>query len=413
MDHRSTSVSPLGLAQPRTRLIFRFILAFNSALALGAVGLWLLAVQQDLIWRADFSAFYTGWFMVSDGASAQLYDLAAQAAAQRIVLDGRSFADGLLPYVNPPHLTLPFVPLAWLPLSTAYGVWAIVQVTLIALCIRLLLELTADMPRIFAVQGIVAFLAFPPLAGTLLRGTFSLLLLAALLLVYRALEQGRERIAGLWLVLISLKPQLLLAPGALIVGSRRIPAILSLALGGMALAAVATVAFGWPIWGAYLQALTEVNTYFGRNGIHPAQMTNLRGVLTNLLGVERAGWINALSSAAFVLGGLGLIRLWWGAPSLQKPAGALRFALSITVGLLLSPHLYSHDALLLVLPLALLARHLYLHTSRRAYAVLVLLTPVLWFLGETLAGPLFLAGLMILFALVIWRELRAIPAGSL
>lgn len=413
MDHSSTPAPLPALLQSRLRLILQSVLALNIALALGYAGLWLLAVRQGLTWRADFSAFYTGWFMVREGAGADLYDLSAQAAAQQTILNGRSFADGLLPYVNPPHLTLPFVPLAGLPLSAAYGVWALIQIALIGVCIRLLLELTADLPRAFALQGVAAFLAFPALSGTLLRGTFSLLLLVALLLAYRALRAGRDGQAGLWLLLVSLKPQLLLAPGALLVGARRLPALISLCIGGFALAAAATAAFGLPIWGAYLHTLAEVNTYFGRNGIDPAQMPNLRGVLTNLLGADQVGALNALSSVVFAVSGLALIRLWWGVKRLDSPEGALCVALSLTVGLFVSPHLYSHDAVLLVLPLVLLGRHLCLHTPRAAWAGFLLIAPWAFLLGETLLGPLFQAALIVGLIVLIRRELRAYHSGAL
>lgn len=409
MDQRPPSIPstlPNTIQQSGTRIILRCILACNIALALSSGGFWFIAFQQNLIWRADFSAFYTGWFMAREGMGSNLYDLSAQTITQRTILDGRSFADDLLPYINPPHLTLPFVPLAWLPLSTAYGVWAIIQIALIMLCIYLLLAITAEIPRPLVIQGIVAFLAFPPLAGTLLRGTFSLLLLAALLLTYRALEQGRERTAGLWLILLSLKPQLLLAPGALLVGTRRWSAILYLSIGGFILSIGATAVFGWSIWSAYLRLLAEINTYFGQNGIHPAHMPNLRGLLTNVLGAERAGWINTLSTIVFILGGLGLMCLWWRTTTFTSPTAALRFALSITVGLGLSPHLYSHDALLLVLPLVLLARHLYLYSSWRAYALCVLLIPLLWFAVELLGGTFSLIVLIICIGYMTWHMLR-------
>ena len=64
---------------------------------------------RGMLWRADFTNFYTGWSIVLAGDGQRLYDLAIQARVQQQILDGRSFADGLLPYVNPPHLTLPFV----------------------------------------------------------------------------------------------------------------------------------------------------------------------------------------------------------------------------------------------------------------------------------------------------------------
>ncbi len=48
--------------------------AINAGLALGSLGLWVIAYAQGLTWRADFTSFYTGWSLVIKGLGMNLYD---------------------------------------------------------------------------------------------------------------------------------------------------------------------------------------------------------------------------------------------------------------------------------------------------------------------------------------------------
>ena len=91
----------------------RYLFYMNVAIALSYVGLILVAARQDLLWRADFTAYYTGAAMIRDGIGRRLYDLDLQTAYQQRILGQRSFLGGLLPYNSPPHLALLLVPLLY------------------------------------------------------------------------------------------------------------------------------------------------------------------------------------------------------------------------------------------------------------------------------------------------------------
>ena len=97
------------------------------------IGLWLALIVGGHTEQADYTAFYTGWTIVADGHGPDLYDIGTQTATQQAILGGRSFEAGLNPFNNPPHLVVPFVPLAALPLATSYLVWGAIQIGLLAL----------------------------------------------------------------------------------------------------------------------------------------------------------------------------------------------------------------------------------------------------------------------------------------
>ena len=91
------------------------------------IGLWLALIVGGHTEQADYTAFYTGWTIVADGHGPDLYDIGTQTATQQAILGGRSFEAGLNPFNNPPHLVVPFVPLAALPMATSYLAWGAIR----------------------------------------------------------------------------------------------------------------------------------------------------------------------------------------------------------------------------------------------------------------------------------------------
>jgi hypothetical protein len=314
-----------------------------------------MEARTDWFVTADVTAFYTGWTLVREGRGAALYDLDAQADAQGRLLDGARLAGGdILPYVNPPHLTLPLTPLAWLSRPAAFLVWTAAQLALLLWALRWLAgRLAADWRPVERRLLIAAVLAAPPLFATLVLGAFSLLLLVCFMRMYDDLARCRDGRAGLWLVAATIKPQIAILPGLLLLAACRWRALVVAAALGGALAAAATAAFGWGIWGDYLRLLGIYAGWAGRMGVEPAAMWNLRGTLTLLLGAARLPLINALSLVGLALAGVATFWLWRAPWRPGAPAFQLRFALTAVLAVLASPHLNSHDGLLLVLPAAL------------------------------------------------------------
>ena len=318
------------------------------------IGLWIALIANDGSKSADYTAFMTGWTIVLDGRGHDLYDVPTQIEVQRELLGGQTFEAGLNPFNNPPHLVLPFVPLAVLPLLPSYVIWGAIQIGLLAwLAWRLLTEVATDWRGSERVLLIVAMLAMPPLVITLFQGALSLVVTVAMLEAFIALRAGRERAAAAWLVVGSLKPQVVVAIGAAVLGGRRWRVIgWGLAVLGVTVAA-ATVVMGVGIWPAYARFLGDYVGSFDVLSVRPTVMWNLRGTITMLVGPERAAdqaaSINTIALAIWVVGLIG-IAVWWARRSWEptSPRFQLGFALTLVVGMLLSPHLNPHDGMLLV-----------------------------------------------------------------
>jgi hypothetical protein len=403
-----------------------------TALGLGVfaiyIGLWLALIVGGDTDQADYTAFYTGWTIVADGHGADLYDLGTQTATQQAILGGRSFEAGLNPFNNPPHLVVPFVPLAALPLAMSYLAWGAIQVGLLAwLAWRLWSAVAADWTRQERLVLVAVSLAASPLLITFLQGAFSLLSCVAVLEAYLALRSSRDGRAGAWLVLATIKPQAVAGFGVMLLVGRRWRAIgvgLAVAAG---LAIVATVILGPAIWGDYLRFLSRYVSTFDELSVRPSVMWNIRGTLTLLIGpdraAEQAGLINGIGFVGQVVGLAAVAWLWRGRWSPTTPAFDLRFALTIVIGLLTSPHLNPHDDLLLVPAAAIAYRALREMPNAGRAGVVLAVAPFVILVANGVSanaveGPPIRVPVILMTLFAVWlavalaRQSSGVAAGS-
>ena len=336
----------------RPRLLARIGLVAGALVFALYLGLWAAWISGGAE-GADYTAFYTGWSIVAQGDGASLYDPAFQAQVQKEILGGRTFDAGLNPFNNPPHIVLPFVPLTVLPLAASYAAWAVVQVVLLGwLLWRLVTRVASDWTREERTLLIAASIAAPPLALALLQGSFSLLVTVALLEVFLALRAGGERAAAAWLVVASVKPQAVLTTGVALLAARRWRVLGFAAAGMIVLVVAASAVMGVGIWPSYLRFLGDYIGSFDVFSVRPSVMWNLRGTLSLWSGPEiavaTASLINTIALVAQIAALVAVAWLWRGRWDPSTPAFGLRFALTLVLGLLFSPHLNPHDDLLLV-----------------------------------------------------------------
>jgi len=410
----------LEVQAQRKRLTWgRVALVIYAALALSYLVLWGMAYAQELTWRADFTMLYTGGALVRDGHGAQLYDLDLQTRYQQRILAGRSFRDGLLPFNYPPYVALLLSPLTRLPLTTAYGVWMLLQTGLLGWLLRRLWQITSSWPHQERMTCLVTILAFTPLLNTLLLGSFSLLLLVSWVEGYVQLKAFRERRAGLWLALGALKPQSVVAFGVATLGARRWRVLAAVVMIGSAVFISTTLLLGFPIWPDFAAVLAKVSQLYDAMGIVLLDMHNFKAVLAGVLGPGRMNLINGLSWAAFA--GVMLWTLWaWRGPWRPgTPDFDLRLAVTCALGLFFSPHLYPQDSLLWVFPAFL--GYAYLRERRlprTAYTVFLLNWPWVflldefapWRLASIRPAVLVTAALLLWLCVLLWRSTPKEPA---
>ncbi len=383
------------------KIVTKGIIILHIALGMSYAALWVRMALEGQFWRGDFTAYYTGWSIIRDGHGAHLYDLDMQTRYQQHILDvstrglawredapAPTFEDGVLPFVNPPYTALPFVPLTWLPLTTAFFVWSVVQGGLLVWLFSLLQSIGQAWKHTERWLMYSAVVAFPPLLITLMIGSYSLFMLLCVLQFYLSLKREQSNRAGLWLALGSVKPQLMLMPGFLALGARRWRVLGS----GVAIIGVCVLiawpVCGWQCWREFMHLLNSISNAFDYMGIVPTVMYNFKGTLAVLLGNEHGLFINRVSTVALVGASVCTLLLWRGASSSPThPQFELRMALTLLLGLLFCPHLHPHDGLLFVAPAVLFYAYLRQNDlPRRGYAVFVLSCPLLFLVSEFTVG---------------------------
>lgn len=113
---------PIGMNEPMSKRIrnrsFYFtviiLLTINITLIVTNLGIWFMAAHQKLFFLADFTSFYTGYYLVRVGEGTNLYDVATQAKYQEQFMGGFTFKGGVLLFSNPLFIAIILAALSYL-----------------------------------------------------------------------------------------------------------------------------------------------------------------------------------------------------------------------------------------------------------------------------------------------------------
>jgi len=347
MFRRLRHIDAMNASPPKTR---RTRLSF-SAIA-GVFILGLLIVNMGVMMRHslrqvptyDFLAFYAAGLIVSEFGPSKLYDLETEREVHRSI-EPLTDRRPLWAYLNPPFVALLLAPLASLPYEFAYRLLLPVNLMLF---IGAILIATRGYPREMRLACILGGLATVPAYYAFYNGQLVCLLLLLFALFVTDLRTGRDRRAGIWLGLMLIKPQLLIAPVLLLVWKRRsrtlvVAAGVAVLLGVVSLAMIGAAGARDYRQTAVMSAMDDRSLAFFAETMH-----NWRGFFL------RAGmgeWSAPATAMASVLTIAALLWMWRGD---WDPSPCKLIAL-IFATLLVSPHCHDHDFILAGLALALLA----------------------------------------------------------
>ncbi len=154
---------------------------------------WIFFLPQSLHGHTSFRQLYTAGYMVRTGHAHELYDYTAQKFFQDQLVSREAI---LMPFIRPPFDALVFVPFSFLSYSSAYVVFLILSVGLLAVSVRLLRPWTKNLRASHKWLPIAIFASFVPVASALMLGQDSVLLLALLSASMFALDKERNFTAG-------------------------------------------------------------------------------------------------------------------------------------------------------------------------------------------------------------------------
>lgn len=313
-------------------------------------------------------------------------------SAARLVLQGDAITaymsqpssfGSLMPMAYPPPFLLLIAPFGLLPFGPAFLTWTLV---------------TGGLYLAAAGEGRMA-LASPPALSNGLVGQNGFLTAGIFLIGLRFIGT-RPLLAGLILGLMVIKPQLgLLLPVALIAG-RHWTTLLGGAVSSLALLALAAATFGVETYVAFIDVLGRYSTLLNDGRWPWNELASLFG-FARWLGIGETVALAIQSTAAIVAGTLVWIawRRDWHA----------KIPIAAAASLLVSPYLFTYDAVLLVAPLGWLATRAPGWTA--AIWCLAML-PLLRGLGYAGPNGITLAAVLALAVMVACRRREMAGGGS-
>jgi hypothetical protein len=321
-------------------------------LVLIPVWLWLFYGWRDLLqsfplglpgsnvhYARDFIQFYIQGVMARERNAPGLYDIDVWAAMVPRIVPGAT--DLRYPPIYGPQMSVLFSPLASFSYTTAMAVWVGVGIAVYLGCgyaVWKACPRLRDRPWTAA----LLLLADPGLHFTLAFVQVSPIGLLCVTSAFFALRAGRPFLAGLTIGALVYKPQLGLAAAFIFVFAREWRIVLGAITGAALELAVGCLYWGPSILGAYVQSLVrllpEMSEKFEPFKFH---MHSWRGFF-DVLGLPRG----VAMGAYVIVAGIILIvalRCWRSRGPL-----AVRYAVFLVATVLVDPHLYVYDFILLM-----------------------------------------------------------------
>ncbi len=314
------------------------LVLLGIVITLVITGLWIWFIQRvaqaagDAAFMVDFVVFWSAAKLAIAGTPLAAFDPAEMAK-----IHGLGF-EAWLPWSYPPGFLLAVMPFGLLPFFIALTLSALLSVLALMAAAR---GLAPGLPMIW-----VGVALAPTMLAALTLGQTPLLWAAGLMAALWAMRAERPWLAGLFIGLLTLKPQLgLLIPVALLAsGSWR--TILSASFTTLALAGIGTLVFGAAYWPAMLQMMqTHFGTVRELVGTSSQMISPYSGLVA--LGLPEA--IALWTQPALTLIAALMVGFAWYNPQIGFD---LRAAALVAAILISSPYLWHYEAALLA-PLAL------------------------------------------------------------
>jgi len=289
---------------------------------------------ERVVFGADFLSFYAASRLALAGAPADAYDVARHWALQTQTLA----SDGYAYFFYPPTFLLVCWPLGLAPFFAALAGWTALG---FAACARALRPIAPQL-------GVAPLLAAPAAMMTATHGQNAFLTTALFAAGALMLAQSRPLLAGLCFGALAFKPQLgLLVPILLLAGGQA-RAFLAAGATTLAVALAALAAFGLETWRAFLATLPLARATLEEGHVDPEKMQSVFAMM------RLAGASVDLAYGAQALAAL-LVAAFVALAGRRAPLLAAG-ALAAAGAALTTPFVLRYDLMLLLIPLAWLAR---------------------------------------------------------
>ena len=292
----------------------------------------------------DFVHFYTQGLLANEHDAVSLYDMDGLArTAARVLPSGQEMR---YPPVYGPQVSVLFSPLARLPYNAALYTWMALTVITFLACGWLVL---ARCPNLRGRRSAVAFMltAAPAIHTTISFSQASAIGLVCFTAALVAFKSDRRFLAGLAIGALAYKPPLGIAAAIVFVGAGQWTVVAGAVVSAAAQLLVGGIYWGFSIYPRYIDSLRRLPAIADSMEPFKYQMHSWRPFF-QLLGLhDPAALVLYLLAAALTLGVA--LWTWWGGRDLRVRLGVLLLAT-----MLVDPHLYVYDMLVLMPGLLLL-----------------------------------------------------------
>jgi hypothetical protein len=318
------------------------------ALCLWSVYAWTVATpglrdRNGNLKGTDFSHLYTLGSVGLEHRAAALYDEDAQAeiTARRIPA-----AAGIrcVP-LYPPQVSIFFAPLAALPYPTALVLWLIASALLYGICCVALWRACPRLRRLPKNDRwtvLLLAIAFPGFFHLIVWGQASAIAFACFTAAFLFLRNERPFLAGLALGCLIFKPQLGIAAAFIFVYTRAWRVIAGAILSASVQLAVPAFYYGADSLRAWARMMSSVLYDVSLAEPRPYQTLSLRTFWTMLVPGRGLSLVLYVFSAIVILGLTAV--LWSRRPTLPL---ALRYSSLLAASVLVAPHLFVYDVVVL------------------------------------------------------------------
>jgi hypothetical protein len=308
--------------------------------------IWIAYLPLGLRGVAVFRTLYTSGYMVRTHNARDIHDPEKLAnLSDQLVPLGLTLNQ---PMDHPAYEALLFAPLSLLPYSRALALFLILNLGVIAWCVKLLQPSLRVLSERWVLFPALLFPAFFPVTYSLTRGADSILLLAILAGALAWLRTGRDLPAGLMVGLGVFKFQIVIPIAVVFLLWKRRRFVLGFAISSATAGLISLLLVGMQGARQYASMLLGMSVNLRseadamRYSLSPKTMLNLRGLLSALLGGRIPHWwVQGLILASSFAVLLIVARC---RPSLP---------LSIVAAALVSYHLNAPDATILLIPIGI------------------------------------------------------------
>jgi len=331
----------------------------------------------------DFLPFYIAAQLIRENRAGDLFDMRIADQELQAIIPQPSAGQPVrprLPMVYGPQVGLLFVPLTHFSFPVAARIFAAFSALLYFACIFAIWRTCSGLCPFASLVGLAA-LAFPPFFHFVARGQISALVLACFTAAFLALRARRDGWAGIAFGCLIFKPQFLLAILLILLLAAAWRLLIATVLSASAQLALTWMYFGSAVMRSYLSTLLHVSRWIdmAEPGRAPIQMHSLRAFWSLLVPWPRPAFALYLLTSIFVI--VLAAALWKSALPLAPRFSALTLA-----AVLVNPHLFVYDLLVLAPALLLLADWSLRHAKQSTSALMNVLLYAAFLLP--LFGPL-------------------------